>query len=190
LVGESTAERLRRDADADARRRELETEFQRGVEAGAEEARARFKEEFERQIAWLEKQGQTLLAARKEYLRGVEAEVGRLALDLAGKIIAREWESDPEVALPILRQALHSVSDRDQVGVRVAPERLEAFRAISDEIGLLVSSPTGVRWVPDRRVPATGVVVETEAGKLDARIDTQLEEAAALFHEVLHGRAA
>ncbi len=190
LAGISPEERTRQDAEETRRERELQARYQEGLAAGADAARAELAEEVRRAVTWLEEQGDCVRRAHQDYLRGAEGEVLRLVCDLVAKILARETDTNPEAAEPILRQALHALSDREEIAIRVSPEHLEAFRRMTDAMGGLVSSPAGVRWVPDRRVPRSGIVVETEAGKLDARIDTQLEEAAKLFHEVLHGRAA
>jgi flagellar biosynthesis/type III secretory pathway protein FliH len=155
---------------------------------GRREAEAALAAQVAEVTGWLGQQAETVAAERTRFLSVAEREVVSLALILAGKILGRRVADPTELAVEPLRRVLFEVADRERVAIRVSPDALAAYRELADGFNQQVASPDGIRWIPDRRVPHWGFVVETEAGKLDGRIETQLEEAAALFDEVWRGR--
>jgi flagellar biosynthesis/type III secretory pathway protein FliH len=173
-----------------ARDAEVKAAFEKGRATGRADATRELGGRLSAAVAKLESESVALLDARSEFLKGAEKEVVDLTLVLAQKVLGRAVAELGDTAMRTLREVLHQVTERREVAIRVAPESIETFRAVSSELGSLVSATSPVRWIPDRRVKPTGVIVQTEAGKIDARIETQLEEAAALFDEVWRGRGA
>ena len=65
--------------------------------------------------------------------------------------------------------------------MRVNPADLERMREHRDEL-IALGDIRNLRVVEDQRVDRGGVVVDTEAGTIDARISTQLDEARKILH--------
>lgn len=181
---------VRREAEAARVRDAVDESYRRGVADGdaavREELGARAATLFE----WLEAARTDIAGAKRDFLAGVEDQVVGLALALAEKMVAREVRGDPDAVKGMLREVLAGIADHTEITVRVAPESIEALRVVSQELGQVVSAPAGIRWVPDRRVSPWGLIVETEAGKIDASVEAQLTEAATLFKEISRGRDA
>lgn len=159
-----------------------------GRAEGRAEAEAALGARVAEVVGFLTEQAEAVRAERTRFLSTAEHEVTAVALLLAGKIVGRHVEASDELAIEPLRRVLFEVADRTEIAIRVSPDAVSAYREIEAQFNEQVASPEGIRWIPDRRVPRWGFVVETEAGKLDGRVETQLEEAAALFDEVWRGR--
>jgi flagellar assembly protein FliH len=120
----------------------------------------------------------------------VERSVIDIILQITRKVLDRDVQARPEVALRVLRSALIAVADQEIVAIRVAPDFIATFRHGVSALGDVVADPEGVSWIPDRRVPVGGAVIETENGKIDATIDVQVDEAARVLRDVLDGQDA
>jgi flagellar biosynthesis/type III secretory pathway protein FliH len=157
-------------AEADARRIRESAEAERErVLAGA--AAAGREEGLARAAAALT----AAAAERDRLLASAEPELVRLALAVAGKVVAGELALAPEVVARIAAEALAAARDRREVVLRVHPADAGLLRAEEPRLLEALSRARAVAVREDPAVGRGGVVVETEAGTVDARIETRLE---------------
>lgn len=151
------AERIRAGAEEAA-----EAARQQGYDRGYQEGLARTTECLARAHA-----------QRDELLAAAEPAAVELALRVAEKVLGREI-SDREAAVDLVAQALDAVRRAQRVRVRVAPADLELLRA--EEPRLVARLAQGVTFdlCADPGTTTGGCIVETEAGSVDARLETQL----------------
>ena len=105
-----------------------------------------------------------------------------LALTIARKILGRELAEHPEAVVDVVKQALaEKARQRREILLRVNPEDLKHIREHKAELLEVLSraKEIGIREDPD--VAAGGVIIETDAGIIDAQLATQLE----VFERVL-----
>jgi flagellar biosynthesis/type III secretory pathway protein FliH len=166
--------------DADRRVREMiarAEEEARGIAAAAEASRARLVAEAaeEGHREGLARAAATLAAAGRERdrcLAAAEREVVALALAVARKVLGRELAYGAAVA-DLAARALEEARARREVLLRVNPADAAAVREAEGRLAaILLRAPLAVR--EDPAVPPGGAVVETEAGCVDASVDTQL----------------
>ncbi|ODM75130.1 FliH/SctL family protein [Bradyrhizobium elkanii] len=95
-----------------------------------------------------------------------------LGLQIARRIIdtTAPGEAAVRIALRSLRGAGHSPAVR----LRVAPSLVETVRGRVDEIVPAVTSRAVVEVVSDPRINDAGCILETDAGLVDATIESQL----------------
>jgi flagellar biosynthesis/type III secretory pathway protein FliH len=107
--------------------------------------------------------------AHAEEVRARAAEPAlRLARRMAEKIIGRAVELDPVVMADIVGRALAAARAGDAAAVlRVHPDDLTAAQARR--------LPASIRLLADPAVGRAGCVVDTAAGRVDARLSTQLD---------------
>ena len=167
-------------AEAEARAREL-------LEAAqAERERIRADAAEQGRAEGLARAGATLVAAaaaRDRRLAGAEREVVALALDVARKVLGRELAQDPGAVADLAAQALAVARDRREVTLRVNPEDADAIRAAAGRLGALLARAPGLDVREDPAVERGGAVVETEAGRVDARVEAQLAALARAIEE-------
>lgn len=105
-----------------------------------------------------------------------------LAVKIARKVLGKELEFHPEAIVAIVKQALSDKArQRREIFLRVNPEDLAMIREHKSELLEVLSraKEIGIREDPD--VARYGVIIETDAGTIDAQLETQL----AVFERVL-----
>lgn len=125
-----------------------------------------------------------LVAARAAFARSLDAEeatVTALACDVARAILGREASSGAEVLRDVARRAMERVRRARRIALRVHPDDVEI--AESSARGWLPdgTDPIDLWVVGDDSVERGGVIVETEIGRIDARIDVQCAEVARIL---------
>ena len=151
----------------------------RSAEEAAERLRieSALQEEMERAEVRLRKERLAITHAleqfakeRQRYFHDVEAEVLKLALAMAERILHREAELDPLMMAGAVRMALQQVASATEVSLHVAPQQIsqwkEVFRRDSDSVEL----------VADAEVEMGACVLHTSCGQLDLSVRAQLQE--------------
>lgn len=156
------------------------------AEADAERIRGAAHDERDRVLAAAAEAGRqeglgraaALLASvaveRERRLSGLAGEVASLALEVARGVLGRELALDPGAVVALAARALAEARDRREVVLRVSPEDAPALRAAEGPLAALLARAPGLALREDPSLGPGDVVVETEAGTVDARIEAQL----------------
>jgi flagellar assembly protein FliH len=147
-----------------------------GKEAGHSEGLAAAEREMEEMLATMRSLIDMARVERHKIIEGAEPEIVKLAMGIAERILHKAVETDREVVIAIVKAAIAELVDRESITVRVNPVDLERMKQHRDSM-LALGETKHMRVIEDQRVDPGGVVVETEAGTLDAKIATQVEEA-------------
>lgn len=118
-----------------------------------------------------------LLAAaemRRQRLVGLEREIAAVALEVARKLVGRVVGERPELVTELARRALEPVRARREVLLRVNPADAPRLREEQPRLAALLDRAPGISIREDPGIEPGGVVVETEAGRVDARVEAQL----------------
>jgi len=153
------AERIVAEAEAEAAR--IVTEARDAAEVVRREATQAGRAQAEAEAA------QLLVAAaatRDGALSKADSEVLKLAMAAAEHIVGGTLEAQPEGAIAIVRDVLARARRARHVSVRVHPEDSERIAEAFD----------GVEVIADRAITRGGCVVETDLGRLDARLQVRL----------------
>ncbi len=98
-----------------------------------------------------------------------------LAMRMAEKIVGRAVGMDPAALANIAAEALAAARARSGlVLLRVHPDDLTAIVAARPALAARIAAAVELRAIADPAVGRGGCVVETPAGRLDARLETQL----------------
>jgi flagellar assembly protein FliH len=125
-------------------------------------------------------------AARDErhvLLASAEPELVRLAVGIAERVLHQQIALDHGVVVEMARAAIARIVDRERITVRVNPADIEQMRGHRDEL-LALGDVKNMRVIEDQRVDRGGVILETDAGSIDAKISTQLAEVRKILHIV------
>lgn len=114
---------------------------------------------------------------KEEILQRSEEELVSLSLEIAKKVVRQEIQLNPTVVLSIARDALQKVLTRAQVHVKANPKDVEILTQFENELRAMLPNVTSFQITADESLGAGGVVIDTESGRVDARITRQ-------FHEV------
>jgi flagellar biosynthesis/type III secretory pathway protein FliH len=113
--------------------------------------------------------------ARERLLADAEAQLVELAFEVARRVLERAVVRDREAVVELAVSALEAVRQRKHVTLRVHPEDASALREAEPRLRDLLARERCIALVDDLSVGRGGVIVETEAGSIDARLATQLE---------------
>jgi len=147
-----------------------------GHDSGYREGIAKAETEMEEMLTTMRGLIDMARVERHKIVEGAEPEIVRLAMGIAEKILHKSVEMDRDVVVAITKAAIAELVDRESITVRVNPIDLERMKQHRDSM-LALGETKHMRVIEDQRVDPGGVVVETEAGSLDAKIETQVEEA-------------
>jgi flagellar assembly protein FliH len=168
------SERIREEAQREG----YESGYAHGHQQGLDDAR----QEVEQYKAALRTEIDTMLRAveaeRIARWQTSEAEITELVLEIAQKVLKDECAVNREAAVSVVKHCLRRVTDTEQVRVRVSAADLPTLRGIRDELTTMLDGLHHLEIVEDRRVQPGGAVVDSRAGSIDARIDTQFEDIA------------
>jgi flagellar assembly protein FliH len=124
---------------------------------------------------------------REQLVAELEHDAAELALRLSEQVLAGALEVEPERVLDVARNALRRVTERRQVILVVNPADLEV---LSDSVTTLKAELGGIESCDvqsDRRVGRGGVILRTDAGEIDACIESGLERAREIIAAALKG---
>lgn len=154
---------IERDARADG--------YRAGLEAGTAEARSELAEA----MALVQRALAASKATHDALLRGAEREAVELVIEAARQVIGLAVERDPSLVVATVRRALERAGALNVVRVRVHQDDERLVQAsLLEERGAAL--PFEV--ISDTLVTVGGCIIDTDAGRIDARLDVQLEQIA------------
>lgn len=124
-------------------------------------------------------------AQTERYRKECQADIVRLAVRIAGKILGEELQATPERMVAIVGEALKSVTRERALTIRVA---LGAAAVLTPHLAKLrerLPQECSVRVAESAEIGEGGCMIVSELGAIDARVEVQLEMLQrALLHEV------
>ncbi|HOF04137.1 MAG TPA: FliH/SctL family protein [Syntrophales bacterium] len=171
----SEIERLRREFAEEMRQKEARA-YEQGVLAGRTQNEDRYSLEMKKRVDNLDKVIRELALLKQRLLQEAEEEMVRLSLHVAEKIIHHEIATNREVILHVLKEAMKSVLDRDNITIRLHPDDYQQIMEIRSEFLANFDGLKNVIFQQDEGIKKGGAVIETPHGEVDARIEQQFRE--------------
>lgn len=110
---------------------------------------------------------------RKKTLKSVEADIVRLSIEIAEKILLVKLDMHPQVVVDVALEAINLLQDRDQVILYVNPGETHLFEERRDELITHLSPKGELHIIADPGIQPGGCVAETGQGRIDAGLDTR-----------------
>jgi flagellar biosynthesis/type III secretory pathway protein FliH len=120
---------------------------------------------------------------RDRILRELDREVVALVLAVSRKVLGRELAGGAGAVTGLAAAALAEARACREVVLRVSPADAAEIRAARGRLAAIARAPLDVREDPS--IGAGGAVVDTEAGRIDARPEVQLDAIARAIEEAL-----
>jgi type III secretion protein L len=111
-------------------------------------------------------------AERDRLLASAEDDLVDLAFEIARRVLASAAERG--AVAEVAARALEAARTREHVTILAHPADLDALRSAEPDLAALLVNARGLALRPDAGTERGGVVVETEVGRIDARLETQL----------------
>ncbi len=146
-----------------------------GLTEGRQEGLAKAKQETE---ANLVNSLNILSQAEEERVQRIassEMELLKLVAGITEKIIGSELKNHPEQIVSIVKEALSRVATANSITVKINPEDLQMIRENLPVLHDVFNEPKIITVKEDQTILPGDCFIETEHGKVDARIKSQLE---------------
>lgn len=113
---------------------------------------------------------------REKVLTDIENEILALCNLIVKKIIKKEIEVDNVVILNIIKESLSFISNETDVILRLNPEDYNIMKVYENELKIILKDTKNFKMEPDDKITRGGCLLETNAGEIDARLETKLKE--------------
>lgn len=181
-------------AALDARLQSQADQMSAQMELAREEAREGARLEWEQELEdGIVRERKAVLKACEEFVReraryfaGVEAEVVKLALAIAARVLHREAKLDPLLLSGVVRVALEKVAEGSATILRVPAAAVANWT----EMFLEATPEASLQVIGDERLAAGECVLETNIGKVELGIAAQLKEIERGFFDLMEQRPA
>lgn len=114
--------------------------------------------------------------SQKEILLSTEREMLNLVLAISKKVINRAFNNQPEIILRLIDITIRELKEHEEVKLIINPKNVELIKKASDLLKNQINGLHAIKIIEDKSIPITGVIVESSSGKIDAQIESQLEE--------------
>lgn len=146
--------------------------FERGYREAVEQWQKQAEQELAQERQKLKGAFEELLCSQRRLLQEAEKDIVELAIAIAKKILHREIQIDPTVLRGIVRAVVEKVSQQRAFTIRAHPSVAAAFREFIEQ----GQWHARVELLEDASVPQGTIEVNSELGRWDASIESQLEE--------------
>jgi flagellar assembly protein FliH len=146
-----------------------------GFNQGLADGRAAAQAEMDEMLATMRGLVDMARVERHKIIETAEPEIVRLSVTIAERILHDQVAQQPETVVNMVRSAITRLVNRETVTVRVNPADIAVMREHRDNL-MALNDIDNMRVIEDQRVDRGGVVIETDAGTIDAKVSTQLRE--------------
>lgn len=158
----------------------VEELYQATKENGYQEGYQKGYQEGQRQCEEFIREAQDIVnASRNDYfhkLEEAEPLIVQLAVKVAEKIVLNLLETDAENWFSIVKAVIAEVREQDYVKLYVHPNWYDYTLTRKEELQLLLPNCDQLYIYPDIHLKDHGCQIETQYGKIDASLDSQLTE--------------
>lgn len=109
-----------------------------------------------------------------DFMTSLEPQLLQLTLSIARKVISDELEAGSDIVVKITQRALKTVRQRREITIRANPQDMETLKENKRALLDVLSRTKDIIFEEDPAIALGGVLIETEAGRIDARLETQL----------------
>ena len=160
-----------------------ESGFAAGLEEGREKGYMQYHEVIQSARAVVD-------SAKKDYRTHVESserEILEIGIKVAQKILGKTMEENEEDFLNIVRRALKEARENQEVQLHVHPIHYDFLLTNKEELKMLFPKEVDLFIYPDDELAESSCIIESINGRIDASIDSQLEEIKRKLIEMLEG---
>ncbi|MBM7647132.1 flagellar assembly protein FliH [Bacillus ectoiniformans] len=164
-----------------------EQAFQEGFAEGQEEGRQAGYAEYQELIAVAV---QTVDSSKVEFEKNVkkaEKTILDLALKSAGRILNEQLDKDESQFLPVVQRALKDLRDQKEIQIHIHPSKYSFVQSQKDELEAIFPADVLCYIYPNEELSENGCFIETNHGRIEVGIDSQLEQMRKKLFELLEG---
>lgn len=147
-----------------------------GLQSGHEDGFQEGREEVQRLVDRVHKILNAAIDKRREIILEAENQMVELVLIIAKKVVKVISEEQKNVVISNVIQALRKMKSRGEVEIRVNLEDLSLTTDHIKDFMEMIESVSAITVLEDSTIEKGGCLIETNLGRIDARISSQLRE--------------
>ncbi len=155
---------------------ELDFAYNKGLEEGRLEGYRAAEAELGKTMEMLQQVVQEVQQQRDRLLREPEQWLLQLVFKISERIVGPLAQQQKDLIQNTLNKILQEAQVSGRIKLFVHPDDLNTLQSIEPELRKSFPDLKEIGFVPDELMTRGGCLVETEMGKLDARIETQVSE--------------
>jgi flagellar assembly protein FliH len=155
--------------------------FEAGYADGREQGLKEFREKLQQAAAIIDRSKQEF----KAHLERSEKDILNLAMKAAEKILHEALALAPEKLLPVVKSVLKEALESKEVNLHIHPDQYLLVMENKEELDAIFPNDTKCYIYPDESLHPLQVYIETDSGRIDASIDSQLSELKAKLLEYM-----
>ncbi len=162
---------LRETAAEEGRKQGQEKGRVEGLEKGRDEGRQSYADAIKKWSGMAEE----AVAERKRLLGELQPILVELVGEALHRCLQKEAKRHHQMVLDLAQEVIKKAQDRVHLKLHLNPEDVEEVEAQREQLQLSVGAGE-LEIVPDARIERGGCVLETEAGSVDARLSTVVDQ--------------
>jgi flagellar assembly protein FliH len=160
--------------------------YQLGLSDGKNQAFQQSSEEIQVRLSEFDNLVKALTRIKTELLAQNEAHLVQLAFHMAKRLAHKEVQTDPEIVVQIIKEAIEMAQIEEQITIRVAPAQLAFFETLKAQTGNDLDFLKKAKFEAANNVSNGGCVIETNYGQIDAKFEERVEKLWTSLSESLH----
>ena len=153
---------------------DMEQLLKREYERGLAEGRNYAGELVKTQLAVLKQAVEEFSKAKHEAFKHAESQMVELSLKIAEAIIKREATVDRKIVTAIVKEALEALKDKSKISLFISPVDEQVIKEHLPKF--MAGIEADIELITDESIEPGGCIVQTPSGRIDALLDTQIEE--------------
>ncbi|MBN8199589.1 flagellar assembly protein FliH [Bacillus sp. NTK034] len=163
----------------------LEEARSEGFAAGADEGRQSSLREYSELIHMAREVVNSAKHDYKQHIESSERTILNLGLKVAGKILGEVLDQNSDQFLSIVKRALKEVREYTEIQLHVHPMHYDLILSHKEELIRVFPKETDLYIYPDEELSNTSCIIESANGRIEASVDSQLEEIKRKLFEML-----
>ena len=150
--------------------------YEKGFEQGEKDGLNLGQKKIARSVEQIERLLNEIGNLKQEILKQFEKEILALVYSIAEKIIHRKIEQDDTIIHEAVLEAMHAVTEKSRIVIKINPEDFESVERIKPELFSTFKDLKSVVVTPDQSVSRGGCLLETPYGDIDAGVEARLDK--------------
>ena len=128
--------------------------------------------------------------SKQDYEKRIESAepiILELAIKVAEKIIGLEMKETNDTFLSIVKRTIKQARDNREVQLHVHPTQYPFILSQKEELDAIFPKNTDFYIYPDEDLAENSCIIESESGRIDASVDSQLHELRTKLIEFMEG---
>lgn len=163
-----------------------EKSYQEGYQEGLETARQAMQAELDQTHQQCQQMLEEARNTKLAMFRSSEADMIKLCLAVAKRVVAAEVSTNQQVVSAILQEALSYIDQPENLTLYVNQKDLETILELMQTHNFSdIGNKANFQVQADNRISPGGLRLESDSGTVDARLETRLANVEKAFQEVL-----